>query len=260
MVLLLHGTGGSSHQWADVIPALVSDAQLVAPDLPGHAFTAPRARDAARRDPMSLPGMAAAVGALLRELDVRPTLVVGHSAGAAVALRMVLDGWVTPHSVLGFNPALIPPPDLWVSMLAPLAGVVVESSFTAQLAAWAARRAGLTRAMLESSGAVLSPHQLSLYEQLFGDPAHCAAALAMMSRWDLPQLARDAVTLTTPFVAYAGERDQWVPLSQLRAQVARIPTASFVPVPGCGHLIQEEQPSVAIEAIRAALLRAGVAR
>ena len=45
-------------------------------------------------DPLSLPAVAAAVGDLLTRLHLQPALVVGHSAGAAVALQMVLAGLV----------------------------------------------------------------------------------------------------------------------------------------------------------------------
>lgn len=246
VILLLHGTGGSTHEWAEVLPALAPSACVVAPDLPGHGFTG---RGHAPDEVMTLPGMARAVGALLQRLELAPTIIAGHSAGAAVALRMTLDQRAAPRAVVGFNPALIPPPELWVTLLAPLAGVVVESSLAAQAAAWAARRAGVTRTMLESSGASLTAEQVRRYETLFAEPAHCAAALAMMSRWDLPQLARDAHALPVPFDAWAGERDRWVPLKALRAQVAQIPTATLHSVPGAGHLLPEERPDLVVSAI-----------
>ena len=253
VVLLLHGTGGSTHEWADVLPPLARDAIVVAPDLPGHGFSRSIERSAWAGDPMSLPGMAAAVAELLRTLALRPTVIAGHSAGAAVALRLVLDGHVAPRAVIGFNPALIPPPDIWVQLLAPIAGVVAESSWIANAASWAARRAGVTRTLLTSSGATLSAEQVARYETLFASPAHCAGALAMMSRWDLPALARDAAGLTVPFAAYAGARDQWVPYGALAEQVARIPGATLVEVPGVGHLLPEEAPQVAVAAIRRAI-------
>ena len=86
--LLLHGTGAATHTWRTVAPLLAPHFHVVAPDLPGHGYTHTPPRQA-----LTLPAVAQAVGELLAALKLRPTLVIGHSAGAAVALRMVLDGW-----------------------------------------------------------------------------------------------------------------------------------------------------------------------
>ncbi len=90
-LLLLHGTGASTHSWRDLLPLLARDFHVVAPDLPGHGFT-----EAPERDRLSLPAMARSLAALLGKLGVEPEGVVGHSAGAAIAMQMVLTGAVAP--------------------------------------------------------------------------------------------------------------------------------------------------------------------
>ena len=58
--LLLHGTGASTHSWRSLMPLLALHFDVLALDLPGHAFTsAPLAGPLSRHH--SLPGMAAAV-------------------------------------------------------------------------------------------------------------------------------------------------------------------------------------------------------
>ncbi|MEM7746067.1 MAG: alpha/beta fold hydrolase, partial [Pseudomonadota bacterium] len=79
-LLLLHGTGGATHSWRGLLPALADRFDVVAPDLPGHGFSS--------MGMASLPGMAGAVRDLLATLDVAPEYIVGHSAGAAIALRL----------------------------------------------------------------------------------------------------------------------------------------------------------------------------
>ncbi len=260
IVLLLHGTGGSTHEWADVLPELAKSALVVAPDLPGHGFSAmlpagaaAASREADTANPLSLPGMSAAVSALLSSLQCTPHVIVGHSAGAAVALRMTIDGLVTPRAIVGLNPALIPPPDFWVDILAPFTSFFVESSWLARGAAWVAQQGGVAHQMLASSGATLTADQLARYATLFAMPSHCAAALGMMNRWNLPQLGRDAVSLAVPFTAYAGDNDKWVPTEALARQLERIPTAELVRVPGAGHLLPEERPALVIDAVRRVL-------
>jgi magnesium chelatase accessory protein len=251
VVLLLHGTAGSTHQWADVLPALATRARVIAPDLPGHAFTHVPA--GLGRDVFSLPGMAGAVGDLCRAMGVAPAVIAGHSAGAAVSLRLTLDGLAAPRALVGFNPALVAPPEAYVSLIAPLLAPVVESRLVAGLAARLAGGTRLLDAMLDSSGSTLTPAQRVRYRDLCRHEGHVAAALAMMSRWDLPALLRDAAALRVPFRAIAGGRDTWVPRAALEASVARIPGATVEVVTHAGHLIPDEVPGVAVQAIEHAL-------
>jgi magnesium chelatase accessory protein len=247
VILLLHGTAGSTHQWADVIPRLTPHARVIAPDLPGHGFThVPRGLG---RDVFSLAGMAAAVGELLYTLAVTPALIVGHSAGAAVSLRLTLDGLAAPQALIGCNPALVAPPDAYVAHIAPLLAPVVESRLLAGLAARLAGGTRLIDTMLDSSGSALTDTQRGFYRTLCARDAHVAAALTMMSRWDLPTLLRDARALAVPFVALAGDRDRWVPLEPLRDSVARIPGATFRLIPHVGHLLPDEAPEIVIDVI-----------
>ena len=52
-VLLLHGTGASTHSWRDIAPRLAGHVGVWAVDLPGHAFSGPASDGLG-----SLPGMA----------------------------------------------------------------------------------------------------------------------------------------------------------------------------------------------------------
>ncbi len=38
-LMLLHGTGASTHSWRDLLPKLARHHDVIAPDLPGHGFT-----------------------------------------------------------------------------------------------------------------------------------------------------------------------------------------------------------------------------
>jgi magnesium chelatase accessory protein len=94
-ILLLHGTGSSSHSWRDVAPLLALRYQVVAIDLPGHAFTSmPPAVE------QSLSGMSRNVAELLRVMSFTPTLVIGHSAGAAVAYDDNLKTTIPPFTAV----------------------------------------------------------------------------------------------------------------------------------------------------------------
>lgn len=106
-LLLIHGTGSSCDSWRGLATLLGDDFNLIAPDLPGHAGS-----PAARQADLSLPGMAHALRDLLQSVQVAPALIVAHSAGVAIALRLVLDGLNGVRAVVGINAALLPPAGL----------------------------------------------------------------------------------------------------------------------------------------------------
>lgn len=240
VVLLVHGTGGSTHSWADTAEVLSRSFTVISTDLPGHGFTfVPPAVERAR-NVYTIDGMARALQQLLDALRVHPEIAVGHSAGVPVLLRMALQRSIAPRRIVGLCPALVAPPTWYVSLIAPIIATVVESDTVALSAAKLAAGTRIIRAMLESTGSPLTAAQLARYERLCAMPTHVHAALAMMSRWDLPTLMRDLAVLETPLEVIAGQRDRWVPEGQLRRAVARVKGATYRVEEG-GHLLMEER-------------------
>ncbi|MCU0927801.1 MAG: alpha/beta fold hydrolase [Burkholderiaceae bacterium] len=86
--LLLHGTGAATHSWRDLAPRLARHATVVAIDLPGHGFTSAPPGFGMFSASYTLPGMAAAVGELLRVLKLHPHGIVGHSAATPLAAHL----------------------------------------------------------------------------------------------------------------------------------------------------------------------------
>ncbi len=103
-LLLLHGTGASVHSWRGLMPLLAQSHAVIAPDLPRHAFTS--GHDAYAT---SLPAMAREVAQLLETLAVKPAAIIGHSAGAAIALQLALDH-AFRGPIIGLSAALRPFP------------------------------------------------------------------------------------------------------------------------------------------------------
>jgi pimeloyl-ACP methyl ester carboxylesterase len=85
-LVLLHGAFGTIEScFADLLPALAGDFEVLAVELQGHG----RTRDIAR--PLSYEQMAADVAALLEALEIPRAHVVGYSMGGAVGLQLALD-------------------------------------------------------------------------------------------------------------------------------------------------------------------------
>jgi magnesium chelatase accessory protein len=239
VALLLHGTGAATHSWRDLAPQIASDFTVIAPDLPGHGFT--RGATAAH---YSLPGMATAIADLLRTLDVKPDLVVGHSAGAAVATRMCLDATINPAAIVAINGALLPLQSFAFQFFSPLARMLSLNPLVPRVFAWTASDASRVERLLRDTGSTIDAAGLKFYQRLFQSPSHAAGALGMMANWDLVPLERDLPMLKQNLTLIVGNGDKSVPPDDAWRVKTKIPSAKVEVLRGLGHLAHEEQPGV----------------
>lgn len=239
VLLLLHGTGAATHSWRALAPLLANDFTVVAPDLPGHGFTTGRPQGG-----LTMSAMASAVGELVRVLGLPPAAIVGHSAGAAIATRMTVDGLVHPRAVVGLSAALLPFPGLGAKLFPTLAKMLFVNPLAPHLFARMARGSGETgRFLARSTGSHIDADGVRSYAALFATPSHCAGAITMMAGWDLEALKRDLTRLQAPLLLLHGDRDAAIPLTNAHEAAATIPSARVVPLAGLGHLAHEEKPA-----------------
>jgi magnesium chelatase accessory protein len=253
-LLMLHGAGGSTHSWRDLLPLLGAHFRVVAPDLPGHGFSAPL--PAAQR---SLPGTARAIAELLCALPARPRAVLGHSAGGALMTRMALDGLLEGATLIGLNAALLPF-EGWASFLYPtMARVLARQPWVASLAAWRARDPAAVRRLVAATGSRLDEGGVALYQRLMRSPGHVAGVLAMMADWDLHALQRDLDRLGPALHLIVGAQDGIVPPAQADRIAARLARGCadrsargcVHRLAGLGHLAHEEAPKAVAERVLA---------
>lgn len=237
-LLLLHGTGAATHSWRAVAPALARRFTIVAPDLPGHGFTAGRPPGG-----LAMPTMARAVAKLLAELQMEPVAIVGHSAGAAVAARMALDRLAAPRAIIGLSAAMLPFPGLGAQLFPGLARLLFVNPFAPSLFARVARRPGeVQRFLYRSTASRIDAAGVDCYARLLGTPGHCAGAITMMADWDLDLLRRDLPHLSVPLLLAHGDHDPAIPIGAARNTATLIPDARLQILPGLGHLAHEERP------------------
>jgi len=237
VALLLHGTGASTHSWRDLAPLLASRFSVIAPDLPGHAFT-----ETPPFQRMTLPGMAADIRALMQVLDAQPAVAVGHSAGAAILARMSLDGALAARTLISLNGALLPFGGVPGRLFSPLARLLATSSLAPRLFAWRAGDRAVVERLIRDTGSRLDPLGADLYARLARNPPHVAAALAMMANWDLDALARELPRLAPALVLVTGSNDHTIPSASAYRVHALLPASKVVRLSGLGHLAHEEQP------------------
>jgi len=250
-LLLLHGTGASTHSWRDVSPALAMSFKVIAIDLPGHGFTQLSSANA-----LSLPGMGAAVVELLSVMDETPQVLVGQSAGAAVAAWITTHARLNPRWLVGINGAWMPfggPAAPWLS---PATRWLADSTTAARLFSTLAANPLVLERLLAGTGSTIDAAGRRGYATLVSSPGHVAAALGMMSRWDLrelvPSLVRHLAHSDTRLQLIVGSRDLTVAPSQSAELARRVPGARLDSLDGLGHLAHEEAPGRVADLILAA--------
>lgn len=235
-VLLLHGAGASAHSWHPLVPFL-SDARLIAPDLPGQGFSRTQARGR-----LGLDGMAEDLVQLCAAKGWRPRAIVAHSAGAAVALRMGALLPAPPTAIVGINAALgnFEGVEGWLFPL--MAKAMALSPFAGTLAARLVGRPAKIARLIEGTGSSVSPAIIHSYARLAADPAHVDGTLQMMALWQLDPLLASLGQITTPVLLIATDRDRAVPARISQALAPRLPLGRCLLLEGLGHLAHEEAP------------------
>jgi len=238
-LLLVHGTGAATHSWRALAPILAQQFGIVAPDLPGHGFThSPPAHR------LSLPGMASDISQLLRALDVKPEIAIGHSAGAAILARMCLDGTIAPRLLVSLNGAFMPFGGVAHHLLSPLTKLLVMNRFAPRVFAWQASNVGAVERLIQNTGSTIDAQGIALYGRLVRTPGHVAAALRMMANWRLEPLLHDLPRLTTALVLVAAANDRSISPDVARQVREICPRAAVERVSGLGHLAHEEKPQL----------------
>jgi len=239
VALLLHGAGAATHSWRDLAPLLAKRFTVVAPDLPGHGFT-----DTPDSLALTLPGMSQGVSTLLSILELQPSLVVGHSAGAAVAIQMGLNapsGDGAP--VVSLNGALLPFPGAAGHLFPAIAKLIFVNPMTSSFFAWRASQPGAVQRLLESTGSRIDEQGVACYRALLGTSGHIEGALGMMANWDLHTLRQTLAGFSAPLTLVAADRDRAVPPDVAQQVHALIPQSRLMPLERLGHLAHEEDPS-----------------
>lgn len=255
LALLLHGTGSGSFSFRHLAPLLAESFEVLAPDLPGHAFTR-----VPPTQPLSLEGVAGALADWLRHERRRPALLVGHSAGAAVALRLAMGLLPSVRMVVSINGALLPLQGSAGRLFGPTARLLaLQPLVPALFAAWASLP-GMTQRLLDGTGSRIDAIGRRCYAHLVSDPRHAAGALRLMASWDLEPLARALPGLERPLWLLSGLDDRMLSPSHARRVQALVPQATLVEWPGLGHLAHEEDAARVAAEVRRAWSEVGAAR
>jgi pyruvate dehydrogenase E2 component (dihydrolipoamide acetyltransferase) len=243
-LLLVHGLGGGSGNWCEIVPELLERHRVIAVDLPGHAASAPLERGATVDD------FAAAVAGALDAEGVAHTLVAGHSFGGLVALRLAHRRPELVRALLLVSPAGISTTSRLIEALV-VASTTLRPGRTAARfrRRWAGRvwyRRALFRPWFVADADALGERAThGLLEAQAGHANTSVAGRAMVAgdpRRDLD--------LRCPALVLWGAQDAQLPLDDAFEYARRL-RAPLRVVADCGHLVIVERPRAVLDALEA---------
>ncbi len=233
LLLLLHGAGASCHSWRHLMPPLAGAHRVVALDLPCQGFSRPR-----RPVDLSLTGMTRSVQALITILGLTPAAIIGHSAGAAVAVSLAAaSGRQTGPLVIAINGAFRP--IRGDRLFSPLAKMLFAAPVTAKIFSLAARGRWFGDNLLTATGSAIDEKGAALYRRLLTSAGHVQGTLGMMAAWDLSRFDRMLAALPLPPTLIAAKDDPMVPCGDSRHAAECTTGARLSLADRGGHLLHE---------------------
>ncbi|MCS6903620.1 MAG: alpha/beta hydrolase [Candidatus Bipolaricaulota bacterium] len=225
-LVFVHGAGADHTLWGDQIKALSHEFTVAAIDLNGHGRSPRRAAEA------GIPSYVEDVRSLCEALK-RPTVLVGHSMGGAVALTLALAppknllalALVGTGAKLKVHPQIL---DLCRNDFAGALDLIATWAFAPQASEELRQR---SKAQMERNGA----------ETLLRDFSSCNEfdVLARLHEIQLPTLV------------LCGREDQLTPPKYSEFLQKNIANARLVLIEHAGHMVMLEQPQALTEALRA---------
>lgn len=240
-VMLLHGFGASLFSWHLVMETLAMDRGVVAFDRPGFGLTErPLPGGWKGASPYGVQAQVTLTIALMDELGLRQAVLVGHSAGGAVATLVAVT---YPDRVAGL---VLVAPAVYSSGPASCARPMLKLPPMRRLGPLLVRRlVGSLESILQRSW-----HDPSLITSEVREGYRLPLKVDNWDRglWEL-LVAERAIDLpaqlgriVVPTLVIAGDDDRIVPTGDSRRVADAIPGAMFQEIPACGHLPQEEKP------------------
>ena len=237
-IVMVHGFGGHTYSYRYQLEDLGQDYRCIAIDLKGFGYSErPETGD------YSLSEQARLVLGAMDRLGIERATLIGHSMGGEVVMRMAemaperVDKLILAATVPGKKVRLAPRIGAMRPLMVPLARFTAWSSWRrlfydpSKLDIEAIRAAYTRPARIHGS--------LNTVWQMWDDVRHNDEPI-------------DHSRITMPVLILWAERERILPLpgSSLRWLQKRLPNATTVHIPRTGHMLLEEQPAAATDAIR----------
>jgi len=224
-LVFVHGAGNGAQVWQKVMEGLGGDLRLLALDLPGHGSSSCALVE-------TVEDYASAVEDFLKALDLEEVVLVGHSMGGAIAIKVLKDSSRVGAGVLvGTGATLEVNPKLFQGLKEDFVNTV------ATMARWCFSKGALAELVEEAREMMLQTGGEVLYRDMH-------ACSLYSGREDLGAIG-------VPTLVVCGDKDVMTPPALSQELVDGIEKAQLTVVPGAGHMVQLEAPMKVAQALEA---------
>jgi pimeloyl-ACP methyl ester carboxylesterase len=242
-LVLVHGLGGAAANWLALAPLLLPGRRVLVPELPGHGGSSPLPAAP------TLNAYADRLGLLLEREDFAPVVVVGHSLGGAIALRLAIRRPDSVSALVLAGAAGISSGTRSARYALTITGILKPGRKIARHHRRVARSAVLKQLVFgrwgASDPAALPPALVEAF--LAGSARHTdtvSAAKALVR--DDPRA--DLHHVRCPTLVLWGARDNQLPVGDAFDYARRL-RARLRVIADCGHLLIGERPDACADAI-----------
>lgn len=225
-LVFVHGSGDSASTWA-ALTAHLGELPCVALDLPGHGSLADRPGPAR----MGVTEYADAVRAELARRTLARVVIVGHSLGSAIALRLAYEH---PSLVRGLV----------------LVGAGARMRVLPEMLKAARTTPAAAAAHLTELG--FAPGHEALAQRFIADAQPTAAGMLHrdLDACDHFDMMEQLGHIGQPTLILCGESDRLTPPKYARFLADHLASATLAVLPDAGHYVQVETPDAAARAMR----------
>ena len=235
-ILFIHGTGSSCHTWSDIIECLLDEFDILLVDLPGHGFS-----KIPTPNQSSLQSVFNGLMELIKKISFVPDLIVGHSAGAAIAV-LLSEKIQAKNGVICINAAFGEFPGLAGVMFPIFAKIIAVAPFSSDILAGLSKNKERTEKLIANTGSKITKDRLDYYKALFSKPNHVKGTLKLMAEWDLSEFLKNLKNCNSNIIFLVGILDKTVPFSVSKKWSQILPRTKYHEISGAGHLVHEERP------------------
>ncbi|HWR65806.1 MAG TPA: alpha/beta hydrolase [Bellilinea sp.] len=247
VMILLHGFGASTYTWHKVMEPLADRGTVIAFDRPAFGLTErPAPGSWTDENPYTSDFAVKLTIGLMDQLDVEKAILIGHSAGAGIAVQTALTIPERVNGLVLVDPAMSGRPGMpdWLEN-------------TPQM-----KRLGpyLARSLAGKEGDAFQEASWHDFSKFTEADKEAYRKPLQVENWDValweftkanqttdmtPRLSEIKVTV----LVISGDDDRIIPITESERIAEALPDARLEVVPACGHLPQEECPDAFLVAI-----------
>ena len=244
-LLMIHGLGENLLTWQKILNRLPQENyRFLLVDLPGHGQST-----AERMGKYSHRHLAQQLIEFLDTLSIKKVIIIGHSLGGNLALRMALLHPERVQALFLISPAVFSVHGVPLSSLIfanPLLRTGIISIANKTLRSEIKLTKTLQDAVFDKN--IIDQDLIErIVKPILRNPKSGLALYYYLRDSSRNHVFPDLKSLTLPIFIMSGREDSWVKISEIRRLNASLNNVTFLEIYQCGHMPQEEKPDEVVK-------------